>query len=205
MKANDETRRTFLLTGAAASLTPLLARADQESHLQHGPYVNLWKWLEGTTWYVPSPNLLAFNYDAATNRIVPLSDQTVYQITGYRLGYFWGRTATQINENTRTFSALFGSVTPEGKILLSFKQYDSITSVPIQGFGSMTRKAGQWTMENQMFSSVPSTNPTSTVGHWAYMVQTEPGSASWNSLPGVNVSVDEFLAGCPEAPSLFNA
>lgn len=43
-----------------------------KSHLQHGPYVNLWKWLEGTTWYVPSPNLLAFNYDAATNRIVPL-------------------------------------------------------------------------------------------------------------------------------------
>lgn len=202
---NNKSRRTFLVAGAAASLIPLLARADQESRLQHSPRVNQWEWLNGTTWYVPFPNLLAFNYDAATNSIVPLSDQTVYQITDYRLGYFWGRTATQINENGRTFSALFGSVTPEGKILLSFKQYDPITSVPIQGFGSMTRKAGQWTMENQMFSSPSATNPTSTFGHWAYMVQTEPGDASWTSLPGVDISVDEFLADCPEAPSLISS
>ncbi len=199
---SNKDRRKFLFTGVAVSLTPFIAQADQ------GPIVQAnasnWKWLEGTTWYVPTPNLLAFNYNAESNSIVPISDQTVYQITKFHLNYFWGRTVTQINKNDRVFSSLIGSVTPEGIVLLSFKQYDPATSTPIQGFGRMTKKGTQWTMENQMFNSIPSTDPTSTVGHWAYMLQTKPGSSSWNSLPGVNVSVETFFDSCPEAPSLIN-
>jgi hypothetical protein len=37
------------------------------------------------------------------------------------------------------------------------------------------------------------------VGHWAYMVQTKPGRASWLSLPVAGVSVPQFLSGSADA------
>ena len=58
-----------------------------------------------------------------------------------------------------------------------------------EGYGTMVKKNGQWTMENQMFTGSSDTQ----IGHWAYMVQTRPGMASWESLPSVNVSVPTFF------------
>ncbi len=155
-----------------------------------------WKWLKGTTWYVPTNNLPAYIYYPSRNRLVPVSDQTVYTITGYRNGYFWGRTASQLNDNDVTCLSLVGSVTPEGKVYLTFTQYPYSRGVESTiGTGTMVSKNGQWTMENQM-----STGSTSAqIGHWAYMVQAIPNSAAWNSLPGVDVSVDEFMAPCLDA------
>ncbi|WP_165247871.1 hypothetical protein [Paludisphaera soli] len=114
-------------------------------------------------------------------------DQTVYHVSGYRNGYFWGETVSQLGSGEPMSSALVGSVTPQGRVLLTFS---SSTEV-VQGFGQMTRKHGQWTMENQMFTP---TSSGAQVGHWAYMVQTRPGMKSWNALPAVGVSVPTFLA-----------
>ena len=99
---NNKDRRKFIFTGAAVSLPPFIAQADQGPIVQAN--TSSWKWLEGTTWYVPTPNLLAFNYNAESNSIVPISDQTVYQITKFYFNYFFGRTVTQINKNDRVFS-----------------------------------------------------------------------------------------------------
>jgi hypothetical protein len=87
---------------------------------------------------------------------------------------------------------MFGSVTPEDKVLLTFTTTSTNLSPSItQGYGTMIRKFGQWTMENQM---VTSSNATLQIGHWAYMPQTRPGMARWYSLPSADVSVPAFLS-----------
>lgn len=151
------------------------------------PNPSRWAWLANTYWYVPTPNLPATVFNPQTGTIVPVLDQTVYHITGYRSGYFWAETVTQIGQGTPTSSALVGSVTPQGRLLLSFTSTQNV----VPGYGVMTRHGGGWTMENQMFTE---TSSGSQVGHWAYMVQTRPGMKSWRSLPSAGVSVPTFLS-----------
>jgi hypothetical protein len=144
-----------------------------------------WAWLADTYWYVPKPNLPAIIYDPGSGTLIPIRDQTVYHISGYRTGYFWGETVSQFGQSAPSSSALIGSVTPQGRVLLSFSSSSEVT----QGYGSMTKKRGQWAMENQMFSG----SASGRVGHWAYMVQTRPGMKSWKTLPLAKVSVPTFL------------
>lgn len=178
----------------AKRLTALLATA-LVSHAASAATVTDWRWLKGTTWYVPTTGLPAYIYSPKNNRLIPVSDQTVYTITGYRNGYFWGRTAAQLGSNDVTCKALVGSVTPEGKIYLTFNDYPYVEdAAPTIGTGTMTFKVGQWTMENQM-----STGISTQIGHWAYMVQALPGSAAWSSLPGVKVSIPAFMEPCMDA------
>lgn len=146
-----------------------------------------WSWLANTDWYVPESNLAAVIYEPSSGTLVPVADQTVYHISGYREGYFWGETVTQLGSGSTTSSALVGSVTPEGRVLLNFNSGSTVT----QGIGVMTRKFGRWTMENQMFTASTS---GAQVGHWAYMLPTRPGMKSWESLPSVGVSVPTFLS-----------
>jgi hypothetical protein len=155
------------------------------------PSVRRWSWLANTYWYVPPPNLPAVLYNSKTGTLTPDSDQTVYHIAGYKNGYFWGQSATQLGSNPPSDSSMLGSVTPEGRVLLTFTATSDNGSPSItEGFGEMQRKSGQWTMENQMFTA-----PTETlqIGHWAYMMQTHPGLPSWSSLPSASVSVPTFL------------
>ncbi len=160
-----------------------------------------WRWINGTTWYVPTTGLPAYIYAPGSNQMIPVQDQTVYTITGYRNGYFWGRTAAKLGNNAVTCKSLVGSVTPEGNIYLTFTDYPyGEGSTTTTGFGNMVLKASQWTMANQMSTGSSSAQ----VGHWAYMALTRPGTSSWSSLPGVNMSVPEFMAPCmnaaPSAP-----
>jgi hypothetical protein len=158
------------------------------------PTVKRWSWLANTYWYVPTSNLSAVLFNSATGTLAPVSDQTVFQITGYRDGYFWWKSVTQLgsSSSSASSSSMVGSVTPQGRVLLTFTTTSS-TSAPsvTEGFGTMRRRCGQWTMENQMFTSP---DQTLQIGHWAYMVQTHPGLPSWNSLPGADVSVPAFLS-----------
>ncbi len=166
------------------------------------PTVKRWSWLADTYWYVPPSNLPAVLYNSSTDTLAPVTDQTVFQITGYREGYFWGKSVTQLSpssasgssmvgSSSASGSSMVGSVTPQGKVLLTFTQTSGGSSPSItEGFGTMQRKFGQWTMENQMFTSP---DEKLQIGHWAYMVQTHPGLPSWNSLPSVGISVPAFL------------
>lgn len=162
-----------------------------------------WKWLKNTYWYVPAPNLPAFLFDADREELTPVLDQTVFHITDYRDGYFWGRTVALLQlggvANTSCLS-LVGSVTPEGRVFLTFtpttlKPETTVT----QGFGEMRISKGQWTMEPQM--SARSTARLQVI-HWAYMIQCRPHEPSCQSLPGVGVSIDTLLRDCPGAPHL---
>lgn len=155
------------------------------------PTVRRWSWLAGTYWYVPTSNLAAVLFNSSTGTLAPVSDQTVFQVTGYRDGYFWGKTVTQLGSSSPSGTSLVGSVTPQGRVLLTFTQTSGTSGPTVtEGYGTMRRKFGQWTMENQMFTSP---GETLQVGHWAYMVQTRPGLPSWESLPSAGVSVPTFL------------
>ncbi len=155
------------------------------------PTVRRWSWLADTYWFVPVRNLPAVLYNSTTGTLQSVRDQTVYRIEAYWLGYFWGEAVTQLNSSSPTTSTTVGSVTPEGRVMLTFTEASKNSSPSItEGFGVMQRKFGQWTMENQMFTA-PS--ETLQIGHWAYMVQTRPGMASWKSLPSVGESVPAFL------------
>lgn len=137
------------------------------------PTANRWSWLANTYWYVPTANLAAVLYDSETGRVQSVSDQTVFHITGFGGGYFWGDSVTQLGSNPASTSSMLGSVTPQGKVLLTFTTTSTSSSPSItEGYGTMVRKYGQWTMENQMFTS-PS--ETLQIGHWAYMLQSRPG------------------------------
>lgn len=168
---------------------PISGRAAEVTALRRSetprPTSARWAWMAGTYWYVPRSNLSAVTFDATTGALVPVRDQTVFRITGYHNGYFWGETVVQFDQGQPSSFALVGSVTPQGRVLLSFTSSSHDTT----GYGVMIRKQGRWRMENQMLTS----GSSGLIGHWAYMGLTRPGMKSWNSLPSVGVSVPTFL------------
>jgi hypothetical protein len=77
-----------------------------------------------------------------------VSDQTVFHITGYGDGSFWGDAVTQLGSSSPSNSTMLGSATPEGKVLLTFTTTSANSSPSIaDGYGTMVRKYGQWTMQ----------------------------------------------------------
>lgn len=154
------------------------------------PAARQWSWLADTYWIVPKPYLPAVFFDPESQQLFPVSDQTVYHITGFKDGYFWGKNVSQLGSRLLQCASLVASVTPDGQLLLDFTIENDDGSVTLQqGFGTMVKRGREWTMLNQ-------TGAVS-FAHWAYMVQSKPGDASWDSLPGVGDSVESFLDQCP--------
>jgi hypothetical protein len=173
-----------------------------------GDNANNWEWLEDTYWYVPEENLLAIRSDPETGQIEEVYDQTVFQITDYLGGYFWGKVVVQLMASSASSRAapefpvmcfqLVGSVTPEGSLYLSFSSTPNSSQPPGQGsdtptvgVGVMRLKDDKWTMELQMCSGA-----SKHVSHWAYMAQCTDGEECMQRLPGVEISLEEFLNKC---------
>jgi len=153
-----------------------------------------WDWLAGTYWYVPEDNLLAYLFRPADQQMIPISDQTVFYISDSRNGYFWGNVTVQLGDQQHACYFLTGSVSPLGNVLLTFTPTTDVTpeTTLTHGSGVMAIRDGKVAMLNQMSSGLS----TLQVSHWAYMLQTIEGDDAWVSLPGVNVSVPEFIGPC---------
>jgi hypothetical protein len=190
-------KRTFtaILISIAASLAGWSAPAAP---------VDRWQWLQNSYWYVPPQYLPAVASNPSFRSPIPVSDQTVYRIDHYADGYFWGITAVSFTRaegsaaSTPACLQLVGSVTPEGHVHLTFTLLPAggkatSGSTPTIGIGAMTPKQGAWTMENQM-STVAAGSVLLT--HWAYMYQCKPSERCFADLPGVGLSIPEFLAPC---------
>ena len=163
-----------------------------------------WKWLKGTFWVVPPGGVTAFQLLGAgppTSDIPPttpptlvkLQDQTVYEITGYSRGYFWGRIVVALGApgvaTTYNCGTVLSPITPEGSLILS----STLNQAPVVqqwGSGAMVKKGKQWTMQNWKAGGY---------AHWAYMVQAKPNSTIYNKLPFVGISVPDMLAMCPDS------
>lgn len=151
-----------------------------------------WKWLDDTYWYCPATCMPAIQ-NQRNNTFQWVIDQTVWHITGYKDGYFWGAGAVLLtplgeepNADDTTDMTFFGSITPEGQVHITFMQSAVSTTV---GTGRMTTYQGKPSFEMQM-SSGPA---RALVVHWAYMLQIAPGDPEWTDLPGAGVSVEEML------------
>lgn len=167
-------------------------------------------WLAGTYWYVPEADLPALKLDPDANTLTWVVDQTVWQITGYRTGYFWGVSATLLHDDGAEVPAhgprsrpvhftMLGSITPEGRVHLTFIPAASSSSRSATiGVGCAVQRGGTWSLEMQM-----SSGSGDRTAHWAYMLPVRPGDPSWESLPGVGISVPQMLEGC-EPPTLAN-
>jgi hypothetical protein len=163
--------------------------------------------MANTYWYVPNQYLLAIISDPSLPP-VPVADQTVYYISNYQGGYFWGTTAVSFTQPDSSPSSpscfqLVGSVTPQGAVHLTFTSLSSSTTAtvptlqsPTTGIGTMTLQPGGWTMENQMSTAVGDILVT----HWAYMYQCKPSQPCFSSLPEVGSSIPAFLAPCLSPP-----
>lgn len=153
-----------------------------------------WDWLAGTYWYVPAENLLAYLSRPSSQQVEPINDQTVFYISDSRNGYFWGQTAVQLGDQERTCYFLSGSVSPLGNVLLTFTSSSNSPgqATVTHGSGAMCLFNGEAAMLNQMSSGPAQVQ----VSHWAYMLQTKEGDPSWSSLPGVDMSVPDFLSPC---------
>jgi hypothetical protein len=169
-----------------------------------------WAWLEGTYWYVPEAYMLAkkllINHKGE-QRIIPVKDQTLWQIQRYEHGYITGRGALCFDGQPFNYQTIIGSVSPEGDVLVSFtpenvdasttpdpskKPAPSDPSTTVStGPGRMTLIQGKWVFMMQMTNG----SDTSSMTHWAYMVQSTPADPSWNNIPGVpGVSIGEVFA-----------
>lgn len=160
-----------------------------------------WSWLADTYWYVPQPDLPALQLDPEDNVLSWLADQTVWNISGYRSGYFWGVTAAltydageeppAVGPGSRVgHLTMLGTVLPEGQVQITFLSNRKKSS-PTVGFGQMVRIGEAWTFEMQMSTD----RQGNRLLHWANMVRTREGEASWNDLPGVGLSVPQMLEG----------
>lgn len=155
-----------------------------------------WDFLADTYWYVTPPDLPALQLSSDDNLLAWQVDQTVWHISGYENGYFWGVSSAIVHDpgapggDPRQMK-LIGTVTGEGQVQITFLGDGLVGDTLVTGFGRMVELDGQWAFQMQMAAATGKRY----VFHWANMVQTKEGDASWNRLPGVESSVPEMLAG----------
>jgi hypothetical protein len=161
-----------------------------------------WSWLADTYWYVPQPDLPALQLDPESQVLSWLVDQTVWHISAYRNGYFWGVTAAQLYDAGEAQPAhgpgsrtghlmMLGAVLPNGQVQITFLSSHRAGSSPTLGFGQLVKVGQEWTFAMQMSTD----RQGNRVLHWATMVQTREGELSWNQLPGLDASIPQLLTG----------
>jgi hypothetical protein len=162
--------------------------------------VGQFRFLQGSKWYVPAETLPAMELQLRNGRVRALVDQTVWDITNYRDGYFWGRTAAVFKYAATgqpvggpACTTMVGSVTPDGRIYITFvSQGQKTTLGATRGIGTLTGNDQQgWTFQMQM-----STGVNTVIAHWSYMDQCKAGDACEAQLPGSDLSLADFLAQC---------
>lgn len=142
-------------------------------------------------WVVPYCTLEAFlTVDNNTKSVI---DQTVWVIDSYQNGYIFGTSYTAIDSNPTAKNKVVGSITPYGDVLLSFYSTNNITS----GTGKFMKLDGRWQFVMQMNTLNSTSQGVLGISHWSYMQRVKPCNDKYNHLPGVGISVPQFI-------SLFN-
>lgn len=165
-----------------------------------------WEFLADTYWYVTPPDLPALQLSVDDDVLTWQGDQTVWHISGYQNGYFWGVTSVvtfdldqakrveQVNAREAgrpRHLSLVGTVTAGGQVQITFIRGNRLSESVTSGLGRMTRAGGEWVFQMQMSTAAGGDQ----LLHWADMRQTKEGDASWERLPGVARSVPEMLEG----------
>lgn len=157
--------------------------------------------LDDTYWYVPDAYLKAYLYINGAQ--LPVLDQTVWHLQTARDPdrYIFGKSvATFFPANppagfqfTYGCNRMLGSITPSRSVYISFIPKDSANGTAVTtGLGSFGRFKGGWAFEMQMGSGTPEV----LAAHWAYMLPCARDEPCFKSLPGVGMSIPDFMAKC---------
>lgn len=161
---------------------------------------NDWSWFKNTYWIVPEEGIYSIAHNPANpSAFNVIQGQTVFHLTDYFNGYFTGAVVVKLTQAlVPSCQYILGQVTPQGAVYMTmFNAEDgTVTNEPI---GNMVKEGGQWTMVNTMTG--PAANG-GTVSHWAYMILSEPGSASYTNLPFAEESIPDFMSACPPGPMI---
>ncbi|MDJ0836527.1 MAG: hypothetical protein QNK37_08415 [Acidobacteriota bacterium] len=158
--------------------------------------VSKWNWLADTFWYVPEPFLPALQLDPGSGQHQWMVDQTVWHISAYELGYFWGTIgvltypeSSGSSHQTPVGMYLQGSVLPDGRAQITFvPKQDRGASAAVTATGVLTENQVGWGFNMQM-----STGSQEILSHWARMLRCYPGDDAWKQLPGTDDSLPEFM------------
>ena len=183
-----------LALGLSATFAPMATASETKGFYEQ------WGWFENTYWIVPPEGIYSIYHLEEQNRFIVDRGQTVFHITDYFNGYFTGAVVVKLTTaQIPSCQFVLGQVTPEGRVHMTMygAETGAVVNYPL---GQMVRKAGQWTMVNQMTSVTQG----GTLSHWAYMVQSKRGSLSFAKLPFAKVSIPEFMSSCPPGPKIDN-
>lgn len=192
-----------LLFGCIASSLAIPAVTTPADASETSGFYNQWSWFDDTYWIVPPEGVYSIYHIKDKNLFVVDRGQTVFHITDYFNGYFTGAVVVKLTRaQLVNCQFVLGQVTPEGRVHMTMYNADTgeVVNYPL---GQMVKRAGRWTMVNQMTSKTA--NGDDTLSHWAYMVQSKPGSPTYYKLPFANVSIPEFMSSCPKGPEIENA
>lgn len=192
-------KKLLLSSVVALSLMEVACHAQANTKEQNSVY-NDWSWFKDSYWIVPEQGIYSIAHNPSNPReFHVLRGQTVFHLTDYFNGYFTGTVVVKLTEAlVPSCQYVLGEVTPQGAVYLTMFDADTgkITNEPI---GNMVLVNNSWTMVNTMTGP---TNNGGSVSHWAYMVLSKPGDATWNNLPFANESIPEFLSACPPGPMI---
>ena len=150
-----------------------------------------WDWLDGTEWYVPVENLLAYTSLDGLSNPQPIGDQTIWHIESSAGGQIAGTATVKLSISSDPSETPFiGTVTAGGQIRIEFIVQSG--SQPISGLGRMRYQQGSWYMQMQMESSL--------FTHWAFMAPSEEGAtppdpSEFSPDPDLQSTEWQWLAG----------
>ncbi len=149
------------------------------------------KHIENSVWIVPTSTLLA--YEHLNNSQIPVSDQTVWIINEFNQGYFFGDSYTSLNGTPSSHREIVGSITPDGNVYIAFypTSGDVENTDIVNGIGTFKKERGKYFFLMQMNSAE---NSLTGLSHWSYMIRVQPEDFFYQHLPGVNISVPEFIS-----------
>lgn len=203
--------RTLALAVAAALLAvgPLSAASARQpgggvpvTRSQPQETYDKWDWFVDTYWIVPQEGIYSIYHPLGTDEFVVAQGQTVFHLTDYFNGYFTGAVVVKVTGALLpSCQYVLGQVTPQKRVYLTMYDAETgaVTNTPI---GHMVRKNGAWTMVNEMTGPAGGGSAGATLSHWAYMVQSKPGDATFESLPFAGQSIPDFMSGCPAGPKI---
>ena len=182
----------------------LIAPGAQALNDEDGAY-DKWAWFEDTYWIVPQDGIYSVTHSARTGDFRVIRGQTVFHITDYFNGYWTGSVVVKVTGlQFPTCQTVLGQVTPEGEVYMTMYDIDTglVRNNPV---GNMVKTTvdgrREWTMVNMMTSTV-GRNDENTMSHWAYMVQSEEGDATFDRLPFARESIPDFMSACPPGPTI---
>ena len=162
------------------------------------------------TWIVPECNLSSFIYVGTEERAINVQTQNVWVIEDVTDRYFRGKSYYSLNGIPISVLNLVGSITPSGKVIVDFftpmgsgqsigtyerrREYDCHNIFEIQSTETILIRECQC-----CHFGIPVGFPIN-FSHWTKMIKVHPCDCLYKILPGVGISVSEYIAQFDQLP-----